>query len=105
VRWKPWATNLRELVRRDNLYCKVSGMVTESIRGDGAPNSSSGTGMFVLEAFGPKRLMFGSDWPVCLSHTSYARWRQIVDEWIAPLSPSEQSTDSGLTLSKHTIWT
>ncbi len=45
----------------------------------------------VLSAFGPNRLMFGSDWPVCLVAVEYERWRAIVDDWIAELSADEQT--------------
>jgi L-fuconolactonase len=44
----------------------------------------------VLAAFGPKRLMFGSDWPVCLLAVSYQRWVEIVQALVAPLSSAEQ---------------
>ena len=43
-----------------------------------------------LEAFGPQRLMFGSDWPVCLLACGYARWHQLVLGWVEKLSPDEQ---------------
>jgi L-fuconolactonase len=46
----------------------------------------------VLEAFGPSRLMFGSDWPVCLLATSYGAWLSIIRRFIAPLSTYEQSS-------------
>jgi L-fuconolactonase len=44
----------------------------------------------VLELFGPERLMFGSDWPVCLLAASYAQVTEIVDQWAAKLSASER---------------
>jgi L-fuconolactonase len=44
----------------------------------------------VLEAFGPGRLLFGSDWPVALLATSYQRWVDIVAGWLRPLAKSEQ---------------
>jgi L-fuconolactonase len=44
----------------------------------------------VLEAFSPKRLMFGSDWPVCLAATFYRRWLDLVRHWAAGLSESER---------------
>jgi L-fuconolactonase len=44
-----------------------------------------------LEAFGPRRLMFGSDWPVCLVACGYARWRETVSAWTADLSADEQA--------------
>jgi L-fuconolactonase len=44
----------------------------------------------VLAAFGPRRLMFGSDWPVCLVACPYERWHRIISEFISPLSASER---------------
>ena len=44
----------------------------------------------VLEAFGPKRLMFGTDWPVCLAACGYARWAELVRGFAAGLSADEQ---------------
>jgi L-fuconolactonase len=44
----------------------------------------------VLEAFGPKRLMFGSDWPVCLLACSYGRWHDLVRQWTSKLTVTEQ---------------
>ena len=44
----------------------------------------------VLEAFGPRRIMFGSDWPVCLPQCDYARWAQLVRRWCRQLSAPEQ---------------
>jgi L-fuconolactonase len=44
----------------------------------------------VLEAFGPKRLMFGTDWPVCLAASGYSRWVEAVRRFAAGLSADEQ---------------
>jgi L-fuconolactonase len=44
----------------------------------------------VLDAFGPERLLFGSDWPVCLVATNYKNWLEIVKKQISKFSPSEQ---------------
>jgi L-fuconolactonase len=68
---EPWATDIKELARHPNVWCKVSGLVTEAdwnswSRDDLAPYLD-----VVFEAFGPDRLMFGSDWPVCLLAASY----------------------------------
>ena len=45
----------------------------------------------VFEAFGPERLLFGSDWPVCLLAASYERWAEIVERAIAQFTPDEQA--------------
>jgi L-fuconolactonase len=51
----------------------------------------------VLEAFGPRRVMFGTDWPVCLLATSYARWYDLVRNLCAKLSPTERDRVFGET--------
>ncbi len=45
----------------------------------------------VLEAFGPDRVMFGSDWPVCLVACDYGRWHGLIRDFVAGLSPDEQA--------------
>jgi L-fuconolactonase len=86
----PWEENLCELGRRQNVYCKLSGMVTEADWSAWTDESLSPYIDVVLQAFGPKRLMFGSDWPVVTLASSYKRWWQTVRIAIAQLSPSEQ---------------
>ncbi|GAB4368198.1 MAG: amidohydrolase family protein [Spirochaetales bacterium] len=85
---EPWRSHIREIARRENVYCKVSGMVTESMEGwtveDLEPYWET-----VLECFGPSRLMFGSDWPVCLCRTEYERWWNVVFSWASSLSDEE----------------
>ena len=87
----PWRENMRELAKRPNVCCKVSGMVTEADYRAWTPGQLRPYFDVVLESFGPRRLMFGSDWPVCLVACGYARWANLVREWIAPLSPFEQA--------------
>ncbi|MEI8386997.1 MAG: amidohydrolase family protein [Verrucomicrobiota bacterium] len=89
--FEPWNTNIRELARRPNVYCKVSGVVTEADYATWTAALLKPYFDTVLEAFGPGRLMFGSDWPVCLVACDYARWHQLVSEWVAGLAPQEQS--------------
>lgn len=87
---EPWATHIRELTRRENVVCKLSGMVTEA---DVANWSIDDLRPFVevaLDAFGPGRLMFGSDWPVCTVACDYLHWRSTVNELLADLSEAEQ---------------
>ena len=93
----PWREDLRELARRDNVYAKISGMVTEA---DYRAWSGEQLRPFVdvaIEAFGPRRLMFGSDWPVCLVACGYARWADLVRSFIENLSPVEQADIMGET--------
>jgi L-fuconolactonase len=86
----PWKSNLLELAKRRNVYCKISGMVTEADHRTWTPQLLRPYLDAALEAFGSRRLMFGSDWPVCLLASSYRRWYQIVNEFAIQLTPDEQ---------------
>ena len=66
---QPWADNLRELALRQNVWCKVSGMVTEADWKSWTPETLRPYLDVVVDAFGVDRLMAGSDWPVCLVAT------------------------------------
>ena len=92
---EPWARHLRELGRRPHVCCKLSGLVTEIGRSQWTVADLRPYVDVVLEAFGPERVLFGSDWPVCLVACGYARWMQIVQELIAPLSSSERAAILG----------
>ena len=86
----PWQGLIVELSHRPNVYCKVSGMATEADWGAWTPEALRPYFDTVLSAFGPRRLMFGSDWPVCLVATEYVRWAETVRGWVADLSAAEQ---------------
>lgn len=86
-----WSKGIRELARRENVVCKLSGMVTEADWSHWSPASLQPYFDTVLEAFGPARLMAGSDWPVLTVACTYQRWWQTIAEWIAPLSAAERT--------------
>jgi L-fuconolactonase len=87
---EPWAAQVRELAAEPNVFCKLSGMVTEA--GPGwAVQSLQPYAETVLDAFGPRRVMFGSDWPVCLLTASYAEVAAAADELTAGLSADERA--------------
>jgi L-fuconolactonase len=86
----PWRENLSELARRENVYCKISGMVTEANWSTWTEDELNSYFEIVLEAFGSARLMFGSDWPVLTLASSYERWLQTVERAIAGLSVHER---------------
>jgi L-fuconolactonase len=92
---EPWARGMRELARRPHVCCKLSGMVTEIGRPHWSLADLRPYFDVVLEAFGPERVLFGSDWPVCLVACGYARWMEIVQELIAPLSSGERAAILG----------
>ncbi len=94
---EPWARLMKEFAKRPNTYCKISGMVTEA---DWAKWTATGMQPYidtVIEAFTPKRLMFGSDWPVMLVASDYKRWVDTVAGAIAKLSKTEQARVWGQT--------
>jgi L-fuconolactonase len=88
---QPWERNIREMARRENVYCKLSGLVTEADARHWTPGQLRGYMDAVLHAFGPERILFGSDWPVVTVATDYATWHGLVQEFVAALSRSEQS--------------
>jgi L-fuconolactonase len=88
---EPWRSNLFELAKRENVYCKLSGMVTEADWQNWSAADLRPYADVVLEAFGPARLMFGSDWPVCLLATTYKRWCDTAQHFLGQLSCAEQN--------------
>jgi L-fuconolactonase len=98
---EPWATHMRELARREHVFCKVSGMVTEA---DWVGKTVTLEMLrpyldVVVEAFGPERLMAGSDWPVCLVGTEYGAWFRMLEEYFKGFSEPERVAVFGETAS------
>jgi L-fuconolactonase len=87
---QPWASHVAELARRPNVICKLSGVVTEADYEIWTYESILPYLETTLAAFGPDRLMFGSDWPVCRVATSYEHWVRIVERFAAPLTAAER---------------
>jgi L-fuconolactonase len=88
---EPWRTELFELAKRENVYCKLSGMVTEADWKNWSTADLRPYADAALEAFGPARLMFGSDWPVSLLACSYPRWLATATDLLRDLSLAEQN--------------
>jgi L-fuconolactonase len=86
----PWREHMQELAKRPNVYCKISGLATEADHKNWTEAQLEPYIDTVLAAFGAKRVMFGSDWPVCLLALSYGRWVGIVEKVAARLSEAEQ---------------
>lgn len=93
---EPWATQIRELAAFPNVFCKVSGMVTETRWGGWKPEDFKPYIQVVHDTFGADRLMFGSDWPVCLLSGSYPQVHDIAAAYSAQLDPIAQSKFFGL---------
>lgn len=86
---QPWADQMRDLARRENVVCKLSGVATEAAVG-WTPETLRPYMDVALEAFGPARIMFGGDWPVSTLAISYPAWVAVVDDLIKDLSETEQ---------------
>jgi len=91
----PWNERIRELAKRENVYCKVSGMVTEGDWDSWTIQQLRPYFDVVLGAFGPSRLMFGSDWPVLTLASDYQTWVHTVQSLIADLSTDERDKIMG----------
>jgi L-fuconolactonase len=96
----PWRSQIAELARRKNIYCKLSGMVTEANWQDWRVADLRPYFDVVLGAFGPERIMYGSDWPVCLLAASYRKWFATMNLLIEPLSKTEKEMILGGTATK-----
>jgi len=86
----PWKENIQELAMRENVFCKISGMVTEADWTAWTEGQLRPYVDIVLSEFGPKRLMFGSDWPVLTLASGYGQWVDTFRRFIADLSAEEQ---------------
>ncbi|MCE4566968.1 amidohydrolase family protein [Maribellus sp. CM-23] len=88
---QPWHKLLKELAKRENVSCKISGMVTEADYQHWTEAQLQPYFDAVFNAFGPARLLFGSDWPVCQVATNYSAWLQLVKKQVSKLSSEEQN--------------
>lgn len=88
----PWRDWMEELAKRENVYCKISGMTTEADWKTWTPETLRPYFDVVLHAFGPGRLMFGSDWPVLVVAGGYKNWVDTFRSFIAELSSDEQES-------------
>ncbi len=88
---EPWLTDMRRVAYHPNVYCKVSGMITEADHQNWTVDNIRPYFEAVLQMFGPKRLLYGSDWPVCLLAGRYQQVHDLVASLIAALSSDEQA--------------
>jgi L-fuconolactonase len=93
---EPWAASMRQLAQSANLYCKVSGLVTEADWKRWQPEDFTPYLDVVFEAFGPRRLLFGSDWPVCQVAANYAQVKGLIEMYTNQLAPQEKERIFGL---------
>jgi L-fuconolactonase len=87
---EPWATQVRELASHPKVWCKISGLVTEADWGRWRPDDFRPYLDLVFDAFGPHRLMFGSDWPVCLLAAEYRQVVELIETYAEQLPAPER---------------
>lgn len=91
-----WKAAITALAKNPNVYCKLSGLTTEANWSSWNISDFTPYIDVVFEAFGTDRIMFGSDWPVCLLAGSYSKNKDIITSYIQQLSPTEQAQIMGL---------
>ena len=95
-----WLEGFREAASYPNVFCKLSGMVTEADWTRWTVEDLRPYVRTALECFGPDRLMFGSDWPVCELAATYGQVRRALVEALGPISDSERSAIFGGTATR-----
>jgi L-fuconolactonase len=90
-----WAKGIRALAVSPNVFCKLSGLVTEADWKHWTPEHITPYLDVALESFGEERLMIGSDWPVCLVAASYSRAVRVVKDYVSRLSPNSRAAVLG----------
>lgn len=88
--WKTWKKSMQPFGERELVYAKFSGLVTEADWKSWSPNELYPYLEIALEIFGPKRLLFGSDWPVCLVAAEYEQVLEVIESFANQLSGDEK---------------
>ncbi|WP_207310038.1 amidohydrolase family protein [Rubinisphaera italica] len=86
-----WARDIKDLAKRQNVSVKFSGLTTEVKSQPWSVAMLKPYWDMAIEAFGPQRIMYGSDWPVCLLETEYNQWVDAVKEFAGELSQAEHN--------------
>ncbi|MFT4033384.1 MAG: amidohydrolase family protein [Siphonobacter sp.] len=86
-----WIQDIQSLAKRENVWCKVSGLVTEADWAEWTPAQIRPYLDVVFEAFGADRVMFGSDWPVCQLAITYDFWIELLHEYVSKFSIDDQA--------------
>ena len=92
---QPWRQEMEQIARMEHVYCKLSGMVTEACWHDWKRDDFLPYMKCIVEMFGPRRVMFGSDWPVCLLAGGYEEVVEIVERYLGKLSEDERAAVRG----------
>lgn len=85
-----WKKDIERIAQQDNVYCKISGLLTEADLQEWKKEDFTPYLDVVVEAFGMKRIMYGSDWPVCLAAGNYAAALDVVKSYFSSFSTDEQ---------------
>ena len=85
----PWRSELKELAAMDNVYCKISGLVTEADEAHWTIDDLKPYIHHVVDCFGIDRVMYGGDWPVVLLASEYSRWIESLDQILAGFNDDE----------------
>ncbi len=88
--YEAWAKDLKNLAALPNVCCKLSGLTTEADLAQWQLADLRPFARHALECFGPDRLLYGGDWPVCTLATSYTRWLETVQTLIADLGETDR---------------
>jgi L-fuconolactonase len=94
-RWEPWASGLTALAARDHVSAKLSGLVTEASWSNWSTGDLRPYVEHAVAAFGPDRLLFGSDWPVCTLAAPYGGVVAATEQLIEGLSATERTAVMG----------
>jgi L-fuconolactonase len=90
-----WAAGIRDLASHPDLSCKLSGLFTEAKWKEWSPADFYPYLDVVVDAFGPGRLMFGSDWPVMLLSGIYVQWKSLLEKYMEKFLPEEKEAIFG----------
>lgn len=90
-----WSNFMTEIAKQPNVSCKLSGMVTEADWQNWSKKDFFPYLDVVFEQFGPDRLLFGSDWPVCLVAANYTQVKNLIEEYVAPWGDEVRSKVMG----------
>ncbi len=98
--WNAWTSGMQAIAQRPNVYCKLSGLVTEGNWQNWKSEDFTPFLDEVVNAFGVERLMIGSDWPVCTLAAGYGSAMNIVENWASKFSDYEREGLLGKTCSE-----
>ena len=90
-----WKNNMEELAKSPNIYCKISGLVTEADWKNCKKEDFSPYLDLIFKAFGVDRIMFGSDWPVCKLAAEYRQQLEIIESYISSFSSEDKKKIMG----------